>query len=137
MDISREEFMKLSDDLAKVKNDVNLIKAHTQLSANIQSLVHSSDLVAIVFNIANSERLCKALMCCKVPMNATQLSSILGVKPPNMRQSVLTKLISGSLLNVIDVKGKSEYYQRVSYLDTIGFDTLAKDRYPNLKAITI
>lgn len=132
-DVSREEFNKLASDITLIKNDVNLIKAHTQLNANILSLVHSSDLKDIVFGIANSERLCKTLMICKNPSTAKELCEVLGVKPQNIRRDVLDKLISGSLLTVCDIKSRSESYLRVAYLDLIGFDKLAVQKYPNLR----
>lgn len=52
-EITREEFQKLSEDLIQVKNDVNTIKANTQLTASILSLLNSNDILTYVFSISN------------------------------------------------------------------------------------
>lgn len=63
--ITREEFQRLADDLIQVKNDVNTIKANTQLTASILSMLYSRDIIDYVFNVAKTERLCKALILCE------------------------------------------------------------------------
>ncbi len=134
-EIAREEFQKVVSDLVLVKNDVNIIKANTQINANLLSLLHSDDISAIVFNIANSPRLCKALMICKNPTSAKELCKRLGVLPPNIRKQVINKLVDSSLLTVGETRGNSDLYVRVAYLDLINFDRLAKKKYPDLKEI--
>lgn len=131
--MTNEELDKLAADITLIKNDVNIIKAHTQLNANILSLVHSNDLKDIVFNIANSQRLCKALIICKNPSTAKELCEALGVKQPNIRRDVLDRLLGGALLTICDIKGRSESYLRVAYLDLIGFEKLAIAKYPDLR----
>ncbi len=132
-DISREEFQKLIDDIVQVKNDVNTIKANTQINANLLSLLHSDDISTIVFSVANNERLCKALIICSSPRSAQELADSLGIKKQNIRKQVIDKLIDGSLLTVAETKGRSTYYVRVPYLDLIGFDKQAIKKYPGLK----
>ncbi len=134
-EISKENFQKLTEDLIQVKNDVNTIKANTQLNANILSLIHSSDIIDVVFDVANSERLCKALIVCKKPTTAKELCDALSIKQPNIRRDVLSKLLDKSLLILHDDKARRESYLRVGYLDLIGFDKLAVKKYPNLKEI--
>lgn len=134
-EITREEFQKVVSDLVLVKNDVNTIKANTQINANLLSLLHSDDISAIVFGIANSPRLCKALMVCKKPTSAKELCESLGVQPPNIRKQVIDKLVDGSLLTVGETRGRSDLYVRVAYLDLINFDKLAEKKYPELKVI--
>lgn len=132
-EVTREEFQKLSDDLVQVKNDVNTIKANTQINANLLSLIHSDDISTIVFSIASSEKLCRALMICKTPTTAKGLCEALGIKPSNIRKQIINKLIDGSLLTIAEVKGQSALYVRVAYLDLINFDKLAEKKYPELK----
>lgn len=132
-EITREEFQKVINDLVLLKNDVNTIKANTQINANLLSLLHSDDISSIVFSIANSERLCKALMICKKPTSAKELCDILDIKKQNIRKQVIDKLIEGSLLTVYETIGRSKFYVRVAYLDLINFDKLAEKKYPNLK----
>lgn len=134
VEITREEFEKLAADLVLVKNDVNTIKANTQLTASIMSLLNSSHITAYVFNIANSERLCKALIICKKPTTAKELCDALEVKQPNIRRDVLSKLLD-SLLTVCDGPANRITYKRASYLDAIGFDKKAVSKYPNLKGL--
>lgn len=87
-----------------------------------------------MFSIANTERLCKTLIICKTPTSAKKLCDALGVKQPNIQRDVISKLID-SLLTKCDVSGRSIAYKRASYLDTIGFDKKAVDKYPNLKGM--
>lgn len=134
-EITREEFQKVVNDLILVKNDVNTIKANTQINANLLSLLHSDDISTIVFNIADSERLCKALMICKKPTSAKELCESLGVKKQNIRKLVIDKLVEGSLLTVGETQGRSDLYVRVAYLDLINFDKLATRKYPDLKVV--
>ena len=134
-EITREEFQKLSDDLVLVKNDVNTIKANTQINANLLSLLHSDDISAIVFNIASNERLCKALMICSKPTSAKELCESLDIKKQNIRKQILDKLIDGSLLTIAETKGRSDLYMRVAYLDLINFDKQAIKKYPALKVM--
>ena len=133
--ISRDEFQKVVNDLMLIKNDVNTIKANTQINANLLSLLHSDDISTIVFKVANTVRLCKALMICKNPTTAKELCETLSVKAPNIRKQVIDKLVDGSLLTVGETKGRSELYVRVAYLDLINFDKLAEKKYPELKEI--
>jgi len=132
-DISREEFQKLASDIVQVKNDVNIIKANTQMNANLLSLLHSDDITAIVFSIANSERLCKALMICKKPTSAMELCRALQIKRQNIRKLVIDRLIEGSLLTVGETQGRRTFYVRVPFLDLINFDRLAVKKYPNIQ----
>lgn len=53
--ITREEFQRLADDLIQVKNDVNTIKANTQLTASILSMLYSRDIIDYVFKVAKTE----------------------------------------------------------------------------------
>lgn len=133
-EITRGEFQKLSEDLIQVKNDVNTIKANTQLTASVLSLLNSNDILNYVFSIANTERLCKVLIICKTPTTAKELCDTLGVKRQNIQRDVISKL-SDSLLTKCDVPGRSIAYKRASYLDTIGFDKKATDIYPSLKGL--
>ena len=133
-DITREEFQKLSEDIVQVKNDVNTIKANTQLTASILSLLNSNDIITYVFSIARTERLCKALIICKTPTSAKELCDALGVKQSNIQRDVISKLID-SLLTKCDVPGRSTVYKRASYLDAIGFDKKAMVMYPSLKGM--
>lgn len=130
--ITREEFNEISEDLKKIKNDLNTVKANTQISANLLSMLHGNDIADIVFSIANTERLCKALICCSEPRTAKQLCEVLGVKAPNIRKQVIDKLVSASLLTVVDTKGRSETYQRALFLNMINFDRLARKKYPEI-----
>jgi len=132
-EISREEFQKLVDDIVQVKNDVNTIKANTQINANLLSLLHGDDISTIVFSIANNKRLCKALICCRSPRNLQELAELLDIKKQNVHKQVIDKLIDGSLLTIAETKGRSTYYVRVPYLDLIGFDKQAIKKYPELK----
>ena len=91
-DITREEFQKLADDIIQVKNDVNTIKANTQLTASVLSLLNSSDIIDYVFQIAKNERLCKALILCKKPKTAQVLSDSLGIKNQNFLRDIYNKL---------------------------------------------
>jgi hypothetical protein len=133
-EVTRGEFEKLVADMVLVKNDVNTIKANTQVTASILSLINGSDLAAYVFSIADSERLCKALMICRKPTTAKELCDALEVKQPNIRRDVLSKLLD-SLLTVCDGPGNRVTYKRASYLDAIGFDKMAASKYPNLKGL--
>ncbi len=130
--ITREEFNEISEDLKKIKNDLNTVKANTQISANLLSMLHGNDIADIVFSIANTERLCKALIYCSEPRTAKQLCEFLGVKAPNIRKQVIDKLVSASLLTVVDTKGRSETYQRALFLNMINFDRLARKKYPEI-----
>lgn len=130
--VSREEFQKLSDDVIQVKNDVNTIKVNTQLTASILSLLNNGNITDYVFTIASNERLCKALIICKKPTSAKDISDALGIKPQNFRRDVLNKL-GESLLRVCDERGGRITYVRAEYLDTIGFDKKAIAQYPGLK----
>ncbi len=134
-EITREEFQKVVNDLVLVKNDVNTIKANTQINANLLSLLHSDDITAIVFSIANTPRLCKALIMCKRPTSAKELCEGLGIKRPNIRKQVIDKLVEGSLLTIGETQGRSELYVRVAYLGLINFDKLAERKYPELKVV--
>ena len=115
--ITREEFNEISEDLKKIKNDLNTVKANTQISANLLSMLHGNDIADIVFSIANT---------------AKQLCEVLGVKAPNIRKQVIDKLVSASLLTVVDTKGRSETYQRALFLNMINFDRLARKKYPEI-----
>lgn len=130
--ITREEFNEISEDLKKIKNDLNTVKANTQISANLLSILHGDDIADIVFTIANTERLCKALIYCSEPRTAKQLCEVLGVKAPNIRKQVIDKLVSASLLTVVDTKGRSETYQRALFLNMINFDRLARKKYSEI-----
>ncbi len=130
--ITREEYNAIAEDLKKIKNDLNTVKANTQISANLLSILHGNDIADIVFTIANTERLCKALIYCSEPRTAKQLCDFLGVKPPNIRKLVIDKLVSNSLLTIADTKGRSETYRRAIFLDMINFEKLAKNKYPNI-----
>ena len=130
--ITREEFNEISEDLKKIKNDLNTVKANTQISANLLSILHGNDIADIVFSIANTERLCKALIYCSKPRTAKQLCEVLGVKASNIRKLVIDKLVSASLLTVVDTKGRSETYQRALFLNMINFDRLARNRYSEI-----
>lgn len=129
-EISREEFDKLVSDVILIKNDVNTIMANTQISANISSLVNYDKIKDIVFKTANNSRLCKALIICKTPTSSGELANQLGIKPQNINRDIVNKL--KSLLTRIDDR-KNIYYQRVQYLDLIGFDELAIKSYPELE----
>lgn len=133
-EITKQEFQKLSDDLVQVKNNVNTIKANTQLTASLLSLSNSSNITDYVFSISDSERLCKALIICKNPTTAKELCDALGIKQPNIRRYVLDKLLD-SLLTVCDENSKRVTYKRVAYLDMIGFDKKAAGKYPSLKEL--
>ena len=130
--VTREEFNEIAVDLKKIKNDLNTVKANTQISANLLSIIHGDDIADIVFTIANTERLCKALVYCSEPRTAKQLCEVLGVKAPNIRKQVIDKLLSASLLTVVDIKGRSETYQRALFLNMINFDRLARKKYSEM-----
>lgn len=130
--ITREEFNAIAEDLKKIKNDLNTVKANTQISANLLSILHGNDIADIVFTIANTEHLCKALIYCSEPRTAKQLCDFLGVKAPNIRKLVIDKLVSNSLLTIADTKGRSKTYRRAIFLDMINFEKLAKNKYPNI-----
>lgn len=130
--ITQEDFNNVVEDLKKIKNDLNTVKANTQISANLLSILHGNDIADIVFTIANTERLCKALVFCCEPRTAKQLCEVLGVKAPNIRKQVIDKLVSNSLLTVVDKKGQSETYRRAMFLDMINFEKLAVRKYPNM-----
>lgn len=130
--ITREEFNEISNDLKKIKNDLNTVKANTQISANLLSILHGNDIADIVFSIANTERLCKALVYCSEPRTAKQMCEALNVQAPNIRKLVINKLVSTSLLTIVDTKGRSETYRRAMFLDMINFEKLAKDKYPSI-----
>ena len=131
-DITREEFQKLADDLIQVKNDVNTIKTNTQLTASILSLLNSQNISDYVFNIAKNERLCKALILCREPKTAKELSDKLQIKNQNFSRDIYNRL-GDSLLRRRDNGNGRITYIRAEYLDTIGFDRRAADIYPNLK----
>ncbi len=71
-------------------------------------------------------------LICKNRTTASDLCKALSIKPQNIRRDVLDKLINNSLLTVCD-EGKINTYIRVGYLDLIGFDKLAINKYPNLR----
>ena len=133
-DITREEFQKLADDLIQEKNDVNTIKANTQLTASILSLLNSRDIIDYVFNVAKTERLCKALILCKESKTAKVLSDALEIKQQNFLRDIYNKL-GDSLLRRRDEGNGRITYIRAEYLDTIGFDKIAANKYPNLKEL--
>ena len=133
-DITREEFQKLADDLIQVKNDVNTIKANTQLTESILSLLNSRDIIDYVFNVAKTERLCKALILCKESKTAKVLSDALEIKQQNFLRDIYNKL-GDSLLRRRDEGNGRITYIRTEYLDTIGFDKIAANKYPNLKEL--
>lgn len=130
------DMTKMAEDIAKIKNDLNVVKANTQISANLLSLLHSNDIIDIIFSIANTERLCSALIFCKEPKTAKELCAFLSIKPSNIRKQIIDKLINASLLVIYDKRGQSEKYQRAMFLDTVGFDKKAIAKYPNLKGAT-
>lgn len=134
IDITREEFQKLSDDLIQVKNDVNTIKVNTQLTASILSLLYSGNIADYVFNIASTERLCKALIICKKPLSSKEISDAIGIKQQNFRRDILNKLGESLLRPRDEGKGRITYI-RAEYLDTIGFDKMAVSKHPNLKGL--
>ena len=121
--ITREEFQRLANDLIQVKNDVNTIKANTQLTASILSLLNNRDIIDYVFNVAKTERLCKALILCKEPQTSKVLSDILKIKQQNFLRDIYNKL-GDSLLRRRDEGNSRITYIRAEYLDTIGFDKL-------------
>ena len=129
------DITKMADDITKIKNDLNVVKANTQISANLLSLLHGNDILDIVFSIANSEKLCHALLICKEPKTAKDLCDALSIKPPNIRKQIIDKLVNASLLTVVDKRGQSEKYQRAMFLDTVGFDKKAVVKFPNLKGV--
>lgn len=133
-EITREEFQKLSDDLIQVKNDVNTIKANTQLTASVLSILNNGNITDYVFNIAVNERLCKALIICREPKTAKALSEALEIKSQNFLRDIYNKL-GESLLRRRDEGGGRITYIRAEYLDTIGFDKKAIAKYPNLKGL--
>jgi len=133
-EITREEFQKLSDDLVQVKNDVNTIKANTQLTASVLSILNSRDITDYVFSIATNERLCKALILCKEPKTAKALCEALGIKRQNFLRDIYSKL-DKSLLRRHDGGSGHITYIRAEYLDVIGFDMQAIAKYPNLKGL--
>ena len=124
---------QLSDDIKKIKNDLNIVKANTQVSANLLSLLHGDNILEMVFVTAKNEKLCKALVLCKEPKSAKDLCEKLGIQAPNIRKQIIDKLIDTSLLTVADKKGQREVYRRALYLDMIGFDQAAIKKYPSLK----
>ena len=128
-----EKVEQLSDDIIKIKNDLNIVKANTQVSANLLSILHGDRILEMVFVTAKNDKLCKALILCKEPKTAKDLCENLGIKPSNIRKQIIDKLIDASLLTVADKKGQSEVYRRELYLDMIGFDQAAIKKYPNLK----
>lgn len=104
--ITREEFQRLADDLIQVKNDVNTIKANTQLTASILSMLYSRDIIDYVFNVAKTERLCKALILCKEPKTAKVLSDILEIKQQNFLRDIYNKLGDSLLRRRDDGNGR-------------------------------
>ena len=128
-----EKVEHLSDDIKKIKNDLDIVKANTQVSANLLSLLHGDNVLEMVFVTAKTEKLCKALVLCKEPKSAKDLCGKLGIQPSNIRKQIIDKLIDASLLTVADKKGQREVYRRALYLDMIGFDQAAIKKYPNLK----
>lgn len=128
-----EKVEQLSDDIIKIKNDLNIVKANTQVSANLLSILHGDNILEMVFVTAKNEKLCKTLVLCKEPKTAKDLCENLGIKAPNIRKQIIDKLIDASLLTVADKKGQREVYRRALYLDMIGFDQAAVKKYPNLK----
>lgn len=123
----------LSEDIKKIKNDLNIVKANTQVSANLLSIIHGDTILEIVFASAKNEKLCKALLICKDPHTAKDLCDKLNIKQPNIRKQIIDKLIEASLLTVADKKGQSEIYRRAFFLDMIGFDQAVLRKYPTLK----
>ena len=132
-DLITEKVDILTDDIKKIKNDLNIVKANTQVSANLLSLLHGDNILEMVFATAKSEKLCKALVICKEPNTAKDLCDKLGIKAPNIRKQVIDKLIEASLLTVADKKGQREVYRRAFFLDMIGFDQAAFRKYPDLR----
>lgn len=132
-DSINEKINILSDDIKKIKNDLNIVKANTQVSANLLSLLHGDNILEMVFATAKNEKLCKALIICKEPNTAKELCDKLRIKAPNIRKQVIDKLIDASLLTVADKKGQREVYRRAFFLDMIGFDQAALKKYPNLR----
>ncbi len=128
-----EKVDQLSDDIKKIKNELNIVKANTQVSANLLSLLHGDSILDMVFVTAKNEKLCKALIICKEPNTAKELCEKLSIKAPNIRKQIIDKLIDASLLTVTDKKGQREVYRRAFFLDMIGFDQAAMRRYPKLK----
>jgi len=128
-----EKVEQLSDDIKKIKNDLNIVKANTQVSANLLSILHGDNILEMVFVTAKNEKLCKALILCKEPKTAKDLCENLGIKASNIRKQIIDNLIDASLLTVADKKGQREVYRRALYLDMIGFDQAAVKKYPNLK----
>lgn len=126
---------KMADDIAKIKNDLNIVKANTQINANLLSLLHSNDIIDIIFKSANNEKLCCTLLVCKEPKTAKELCEVLSVKPSNIRKQIIDKLVAASLLTIADKKGQSERYQRAAYLDIVGFDNKVIQKYPTLKGV--
>lgn len=47
--MGKTEIDKLTEDIAKIKNDLNVVKANTQISANLLSLLHGNDILDIIF----------------------------------------------------------------------------------------
>lgn len=133
--MDNSDISKMAEDIAKIKNDLNVVKANTQISANLLSLLHGDDINDIIFSIATSEKLCYALMFCKEPKTAKELCDKLSIKPSNIRKQIIDKLVNASLLTVVDKKGQSEKYLRAMFLDTVGFDKKAIIKFPNLKGV--
>lgn len=128
-----EKVDRLSGDIKKIKNDLNIVKANTQVSANLLSMIHGDSILDMVFVTAKNEKLCKALMICKEPKTAKDLCEKLCIKAPNIRKQIIDKLIEASLLTVADKNGQSEVYRRAFFLDMIGFDQAALRKYPSLR----
>lgn len=135
-EITKEEFQKFADDLIQVKNDVNTIKVNTELSASILSITHSADIRDQVFRIAHNQRLCKTLVICKEPKTAVSICEELGIFPQNFLRDIYRKL-GESLLRRRDEGGGNITYVRAEYLDTIGFDKEATEKYPDIKGLQI
>ena len=134
-DLTRADIEKISNDIENIKNDLNVVKANTQISANLLSILHGQDIADIVFSVANTEKLCKALMICSESKTAKQLCDALQVKPSNIRKQIIDKLLNASFLTVVDKRGQSEMYRRAMFLDMIGFDKLATAKYTSLRDI--
>lgn len=60
-DLITEKVDILTDDIKKIKNDLNIVKANTQVSANLLSLLHGDNILEMVFATAKSEKLCNII----------------------------------------------------------------------------
>ena len=132
MDKSHIDIAEMAEDIMKIKNDLSIVKANTQISANLLSIIHGGDIVDIVLSVAHNEKLCQALMFCNEPRTAKELCEKLSIKPSNIRKQIIDKLLDASFLTVVDKKGQSECYRRAMFIDMIGFDKVAIKKYPQI-----